>query len=207
MGVNALMIAYEGWRATSLRWVGLWGTTNVLPPMCAHASTSFELGDGGYSAHRISHCCIFKCLHISRCGARNNRRHVARNASCRCAHGWNSVGSVPRDKSLGTVLTQALLVPLPAVVTTRIHRWSPKFRVVLLSLPPCGVCAVRSVPFGFSIKYKNKVSGRLPRGQSQNLDLSQIPQSQFQSSLSCRPLFLTNAIIRHKTQKTKCVGL
>ena len=77
-------------------------------------------GDGGYSAHRISRCCIFKCLHISRCGARNNRRHVARNASCRCAHGWNSVGSVPRDKSLGTVLTQALLVPLPAVVTTRI---------------------------------------------------------------------------------------
>ena len=65
MGVNALMIAYEGWRAKPALGRPVGDKERVTADVCA--STSFELGDGGYSAHRISRCCIFKCLHISRC--------------------------------------------------------------------------------------------------------------------------------------------
>ena len=43
-------------------------------------------------------------------------------------------------------------------------------------------------------------SGRLPGAKARNPDLSQIPQSQFQSSLSCRLVILTNATIRPKKQ-------
>ena len=44
----------------------------------------------------------------------------------------------------------------------------------------------------------------LTRGQSQNPDLSQIPQSQVRSLVVVSPLFLTNATLRPKLNVEKC---